>query len=182
MNYAPLTVTPAVCRFTRILSLTRFSRAPSATRSANASQKCRSSAGHTSSSLGANLCGLRKCALSKQLDPLADVDATALDVQLSTSSIRHGTREGQPRPKRREIEPTIPSRSEEMRCLEFRIDVRLPLMCACCYNIACALPEWAGARRRTSCGSTPCTWAKAAFRFQASNAQAPVRRVSRLSA
>ena len=63
-----------------------------------------------------------------------------MEVQLSTSSIRHGTREGQPRPKRREIEPTIPSRLEEMRCLEFRIDVRLPLMCACCSNIACALP------------------------------------------
>ena len=48
----------------------------------------------------------------------ADVDATALEVQLSTSSIRHGTREGQPRPKRGEIEPPIPSRLEEMRCLD----------------------------------------------------------------
>ena len=43
----------------------------------------------------------------------ADVDATALEVQLSTSSIRHGTREGQPRPKKGEIEPSIPSRLEE---------------------------------------------------------------------
>jgi len=43
----------------------------------------------------------------------ADVDATALEVQLSTSSIRHGTRGGQPRPKRGDIEPSIPSRLEE---------------------------------------------------------------------